>query len=240
MYEGRHGKLWRLIFFTENGRFFCIKDKSSTFAPAMSTKIRQLIQQEIGKIKAEAVAPLSAFRLNGLLVYRLLGHAFNLFWSRFLLRKVSEIKGLVFTKGKPQIINHGYLELGGLVRVWSNVYRTRLSVDRNAELIIGNNCRLNGTTIAATHQVIIGNNCRLAPFSQIMDGDYHDLLDRSKVGQKGAVIIEDDVWISTRSIVLKGVTIHKGAVVAAGAVVTRDVPGYTVVGGIPAKVIKKL
>lgn len=53
------------------------------------------------------------------------------------------------------------------------------------------------------------------------------------------VIIEDDVWIGRNAIVLPGVTIKKGAVVAAGAVVTKDVEPYVIVGGIPAKEIKK-
>jgi maltose O-acetyltransferase len=52
------------------------------------------------------------------------------------------------------------------------------------------------------------------------------------------VIIEDNVWLATRCTILKGVTIGHGAVVAAGAVVTRDVPPYTLVGGVPAKIIR--
>ena len=55
---------------------------------------------------------------------------------------------------------------------------------------------------------------------------------------KGDIIIEDDVWIGQNSIILSGVHIGQGAVVAAGAVVTKDVPPYAIVGGVPAKVIK--
>ena len=51
------------------------------------------------------------------------------------------------------------------------------------------------------------------------------------------VTIEDDVWIGVGSIILRGVTVHRGAVVAAGAVVTEDVPPYAVVGGVPARII---
>ena len=52
------------------------------------------------------------------------------------------------------------------------------------------------------------------------------------------IVVEDDVWIGTRAIILKGVTIHKGAIVGAGAVVTKDVPPYSIVAGNPAKIVK--
>lgn len=55
---------------------------------------------------------------------------------------------------------------------------------------------------------------------------------------KGKIIIEDDVWIGTNVTVLSGVHIHKGAIVAAGAVVCKDVPPFAIVGGVPAKIIK--
>ena len=54
---------------------------------------------------------------------------------------------------------------------------------------------------------------------------------------KETVVIEDDVWICIRAMIMPGVTIHKGAIVAAGAVVTKDVPPYAIVGGVPAKIL---
>lgn len=55
---------------------------------------------------------------------------------------------------------------------------------------------------------------------------------------KGNIIVNDDVWIGDSALVLSGVEIGQGAVIAAGAVVTEDVPPYAVVGGVPARVIK--
>lgn len=55
---------------------------------------------------------------------------------------------------------------------------------------------------------------------------------------KGNIIIKDDVWIGSRTIVMSGVTIGQGSIIAAGSVVTKDVPPYTIVGGVPAKEIK--
>lgn len=56
---------------------------------------------------------------------------------------------------------------------------------------------------------------------------------------KGDIVIDDDVWIGYGAIIMSGVHIAQGAVIAAGAVVTKDVPAYAIVGGVPAKIIKK-
>lgn len=55
---------------------------------------------------------------------------------------------------------------------------------------------------------------------------------------KGPIVVEDDVWIGTNALILSGVTIGKGAVVAAGAVVVGDVPPYSICGGVPARVLR--
>lgn len=61
---------------------------------------------------------------------------------------------------------------------------------------------------------------------------------KAEAFSKGDIVIDDGVWIGYRSTILSGVHIGKGAVIAAGAVVTKDVPAYAIVGGVPAKVIK--
>ena len=73
-----------------------------------------------------------------------------------------------------------------------------------------------------------------------MDSDFHDIQEHSSEGKSAPIIIHDNVWIASRAMILKGVTIGEGAVISAGAVVTKDVPPYTMVGGVPAKVIKEL
>jgi chloramphenicol O-acetyltransferase type B len=96
-------------------------------------------------------------------------------------------------------------------------------------VIIGNNVALVGRY--DHHYEQIGVPIRLA--SQIRDKDYN------WKGLNSKVIIEDDVWVGYGSIIMSGVKINKGAIVAAGSVVTKDVKAYDIVGGNPAKFIKK-
>lgn len=61
---------------------------------------------------------------------------------------------------------------------------------------------------------------------------------REITGTKGEIVVEDDVWIGSHSVILSGVKLGQGSIVAAGSVVTKDVPPYAIVGGAPAKLIK--
>lgn len=82
--------------------------------------------------------------------------------------------------------------------------------------------------------VLIGHNCVIATLNHVMDPDRRaDMI-------PAPVKIGDKVWIGANVTILQGVTIGEGAIVAAGAVVNKDVPPRTVVGGIPAKVIKNI
>src|SRR5690606_1472373 len=108
------------------------------------------------------------------------------------------------------------------------------------KLIVGKNSRLNGVHIDARHLVSIGENVRIAPYTIILDSDFHDVKDHFSDGPAYPVYIEDNVWIATRATILKGVRIGEGSVVAAGAVVTKDIPPYSIAAGIPAKVIKRI
>lgn len=96
--------------------------------------------------------------------------------------------------------------------------------------MIGFFCRLDGRG-----KLKIGNNVNISSYTIIETGG-HDLEDFE--AKFKPVTIEDNVWIATRCIILGGVTIGEGAVVAAGSVVVKDVDPYTIVGGNPARYIK--
>lgn len=160
--------------------------------------------------------------------------------AKIYLRKCTRVGRMVSVNGKPVIGNLGEIILGDEVRVWSTIVQAKLYTGKKGKLIVGKNSRLNGVHIDARELIQIGENVRIAPYTIILDSDFHDLRDHFSDGASKPIIIEDDVWLATRSTVLKGVRIGKGAVVATGAVVTKDVPPRSVVAGVPAKVIKTL
>lgn len=102
--------------------------------------------------------------------------------------------------------------------------------------------------IASRSRIVIGNYVMFGPQVTIRGGNHRiDLLgrymisvrdDEKRIEDDPGVVIEDDVWVGTRAIILAGVTIGRGAVVAAGAVVTKSVPPYAIVGGNPARILR--
>ncbi len=202
--------------------------------------MKELLSNEMEKIAAERGLRPNSPTVRLLLLWRLAQLGFNWLLTRYYFRKANQLGRIVFTNGKPKVVNQGYLAIGNVVRIWSNINQCRLSVKKGGRLTIGDNTRLNGPIISVSNEVRIGKNCRISPQVYIMDDDFHSLADRLKAGKSKPIIIEDNAWLATRSMVLKGVTVGKGAVVASGAVVTKDVPPYTVVGGVPAKVIKHI
>ena len=100
-------------------------------------------------------------------------------------------------------------------------------------------------------KIIIGDFCSIAEETVFLLAGEHDITTLTtypikrriinseiECHSKGNIIIDDDVWIGYRSIIMSGVHIGQGAVVGAGSVVTKDIPPYAIVGGAPAKVIK--
>ena len=160
--------------------------------------------------------------------------------ARLILTGRAEVGKWVSVNGIPKMNIRGKLVLQDQVRIWSSIVRARIFVRKGGYLEIGTNSRINGCHISASEKIIIGKNVRIGQYVLIMDNDFHQVNDHFADGKKSPIIIEDDVWIAAKATVLKGVRIGKGAVVAAGAVVTRDVPPYTLVGGVPAKPIRNL
>lgn len=116
----------------------------------------------------------------------------------------------------------------------------------NSRIVIGNNSGLSGAVIYAASSVTIGNNVNIGANARIYDSDMHPIgimdrrLDKRDKVVSNPVVVEDDVWVGACAIILKGVTIGRGAIVGAGSVVTKNVPPCTIWAGNPAKQIREL
>lgn len=111
-----------------------------------------------------------------------------------------------------------------------------IRLKNNAVLKLGKCAIMEGCRIRCWKSITIGDNCLLANDIYICDSDSHYLND---VLNTAPIVIKDHVWVGNKAQILKGVTIGEGAVVAAGAVVTKSVPPHCLVGGVPAKVLKE-
>lgn len=174
---------------------------------------------------------------------------------KYLQKGRVEIQGKLNVSGIPVIIINNSARIILKDNVWLksnkksyhlNMHsRVKLMADRaNAIIEIGENSRINGSCIHAYKKIRIGRNCLIAANCQIIDGNGHDLSfpeveNRiNTMGDAREIIIGDNVWIGANSIILPGVKIGDGSVIAAGSVVSKDIPEMVIAGGNPATVLK--
>ncbi len=117
----------------------------------------------------------------------------------------------------------------------NSVLKSKLIVGENTYIGEQNNIRAAGASI------LIGDNCLISQQVSIVSTnhgiDKDTLMNSQKWVSKGDIIIENDVWIGCSSQILAGVKIGEGAIIAAGSLVNKDVESYSIVGGVPAKLI---
>jgi len=180
-------------------------------------------------------------------------------FSKFILRS----DGYVKYYSNPIMGNPKNIFIGRGTKVFYNVIL--IANNKKDSLIIGKNCDIHSfcEIRASENKIRIGDNCSLNNFGMIVSkgeisiGNFvrigpHCLIISSnhiyenpeitilEQGTKGTgIVIEDDVWIRGGVQILDGVKIGRGSIVAAGAIVTKEIPEYSVAAGIPAKVIKK-
>jgi acetyltransferase-like isoleucine patch superfamily enzyme len=168
-------------------------------------------------------------------------YAIGLLTARLYLRSVSRVGRGVRTLGRPRIENYGTMELHDHVQLRSILVPVELTCGHGAVLEIGEDTFLNyGVSIGATGEIRLGKRVNVGPYVMIIDTQFHDAHDRNKVPPPRPVIIEDDVFLGAKCSVMPGVRIGRASIVGVGSVVTKDVPPFTVVGGVPAVELRKL
>jgi acetyltransferase-like isoleucine patch superfamily enzyme len=163
--------------------------------------------------------------------------------AQWYLRGASRVPTTVRLYGRPLVNNGGTLTVGDRVRLSATVATTELAIAPGATLTIGEQTFINyGTSISASESVTIGPRCNIGTYCMIMDNNFHRLEPdrRTEPPPSAPVQIGENVWLGGRVIVLPGVTIGDHSVVAAGSVVTRDVPERTVVAGVPARLVRDI
>lgn len=117
----------------------------------------------------------------------------------------------------------------------------------NPTIKIGNCCNFGAWNhITAIEKIIIGNNCLTGKWVTITDNSHGDINDVKtpppdrQLKSKGPVIIGNNVWIGEKATILPNVVIGDNVIIAANSVVTKDIPSNTVVGGIPAVILKQI
>lgn len=111
-----------------------------------------------------------------------------------------------------------------------------------AEILIGDRCGLSGTVIGSALSIHLGDDVLCGANVTITDTDWHGIAPnkRRKPGDKARVRIGNNVWLGMNVTVLKGVSIGDDAIIAAGSIVTKDIPPNVIAAGCPARVVKKL
>jgi len=144
-------------------------------------------------------------------------------------------------RGSVKISGSGDLVLGEGVSLNGTVVPIELITYESGRIEIGENTFINyGSSIAARASVKIGSDCHLGHYMFVMDNSQHDIINHLEVPPSRPVIIEDNVWIGSKVIILPGVRIGRRAVIGAGSVVTRDIPPRCVAAGNPARVLRHL
>lgn len=170
-----------------------------------------------------------------------------------------KVSGVGFTFYPETIINNMQNNTAKIMLgANTHVRGTLLIFNYGGKITIGNNCYVgDGSRIWSGQEVIIGNDVLIAHNVNIIDTQAHEtdakernerymsLITNGPWSNQGniqtkPIVIKDKVWISLNAIILKGVTIGEGAIVAAGSVVTKNVAPYTMVAGNPAQFIKNV
>ncbi len=165
-------------------------------------------------------------------------HLLNAQWS--LLGKAS-VPLSVRLAGRVHVTGDGQLIIGQGVTLRGTVVPVEFGTYVSGRIEVGDRTFINyGSSIAAHDLVQIGADCHIGHYTFIMDNNHHDVVRHLELPPSAPVIVENNVWIGSKTVILPGVRIGHHSVVGAGSIVTSDVPPHCVVAGNPARVLRHL
>jgi acetyltransferase-like isoleucine patch superfamily enzyme len=155
--------------------------------------------------------------------------------------------------GKIYVSNMGSIKIGKQFKANSGKHYNPIGGDiilrliclNGAELKIGDNCGISNSTIVCQKQIVIGNNVKIGGSVKIWDTDFHSTNPTKRASafdddiKSAPILIKDNAFIGGAAIILKGVIIGANSIVAAGSIITKNIPDNEIWGGNPARFIKK-
>ena len=162
--------------------------------------------------------------------------------SRYYRKRLSRCSDNIYISQGCYIQDAQNIILGNNVQLGLN-NQLHASGKNNENIEIGDNVAFNSNVMLNGGRIKIGNNVIIGP-NVVLRSSNHTFNDcekpiRNQGHESGYITIEDDVWIGANAVVLPSLTIGKGSVIGAGAVVTKNVEPFSIVGGVPAKLISR-
>jgi acetyltransferase-like isoleucine patch superfamily enzyme len=161
-------------------------------------------------------------------------------WATAVFRWAGARSAVVTVDGqRPVLVTGGSITCGRL-RLRCKTIPVEVGAAKNGSLVLGEQIFMNtGATVVATHRIEVGDNCLIGDLVAIFDSNHH-ALEPSGPTRVAPVRLGANVWVGRSATILPGVTVGEHAVIAAGSIVTEDVPPKTLVAGAPARPIRTL
>jgi len=161
-------------------------------------------------------------------------------WATAAFRWAGARSAIVTVDGRrPVLVTAGSITCGRLFLRCKTI-PIEVGAAKNGSLVLGERVFINtGATVVATHSIVVGDDCLIGDLAAIFDTDFHPM-EPSRPTRTAPVRLGANVWVGRSATILPGVTIGDHAVIAAGSIVTGDVPARTLMAGAPARPIRTL
>jgi maltose O-acetyltransferase len=158
----------------------------------------------------------------------------------YLRTKATTVVGIPRIRGTVRVINRGQLHIGPLFSINGFPVPCQIHVAPGGYMGIGDHVFINhGADIYVETELTMGDNVRIGPLCALVDSNFH-AMDLGHEARRGPIHLGPNVWLARQSIVLPGVSIGAGTVVAAASVVTKDLPAHVLAAGTPARVVREI